>query len=105
VLPVLCMPRPDDILNMDDGNRDDLATLWSLPSGACCIIGPRGMGWHVRVEYDGAVVREHTVPNSRTAVALAEDWEREFKPQSTRESSRESRWACRERRRSTASHS
>jgi len=63
---------------MDERKDDDLATLWSLPTGASCIIRTRGTNWHLRVDQNGVTTRETTVPNSRTAIALAGDWQREF---------------------------
>ncbi len=64
---------------MSDPNQEDLATLWWLPTGACCIISCRGGDWHVRVEQDGVTVRQYLLPNSRSAMALASEWEEEFK--------------------------
>lgn len=59
-------------------HKDDLATLWSLPSGMSCIIRPSGFEWNVRLERDGVTVRESTMPNGQSAVALGNEWEAEF---------------------------
>ncbi len=58
--------------------EDDLATLWSLAGGISCIIRPCGMDWQVRVERDGVILRERTLPNSATALVLGDEWEAEF---------------------------
>jgi len=64
---------------MNDRSHEDLATLWSLTPGVCCVISCRAGDWHVRVEQDGVTVREQTVPNSRSALAIAGEWEEDYK--------------------------
>ena len=64
---------------MDNRISEDLATLWSLPAGLSCIIRTCATEWSVRVDQNGVTVRECLLPTSRTAIALAADWEREFR--------------------------
>ena len=69
----------DENVGMDERISDDLATLWFLSTGEHCIIRACGADWHVRVEQNGVTVRDRTFPNSRTALAVAGEWETEFK--------------------------
>ncbi len=78
---------------MNDETPDDLATLWSLADGVCCIISCRAGDWHVRVDdRNGGTVRERSMPNSRSAMALASEWEEEFKGSRVRRVASASMW-------------
>ena len=71
------MPRDDDDDNPGMPHDDDLATLWFF-CNISCIMRPSGSDWHVRLERDGVTLRERTVPNSQTAIAIADEWEAEI---------------------------
>lgn len=57
---------------------DDLATLWSFVVGTTCVLRADGDCWTVRIDQDGVTVRERTLQDGKTAVAVAAEWEVEF---------------------------
>ena len=57
---------------------DDLATVWSLVGGLRCVLTPVDDRWQIRIENDCETVRSHVTPTSGEAVAIADQWLKEF---------------------------
>ena len=67
----------EHLTSFGSGNTDILR-LWKRADGTSCVVGRRENVLYIRLEQDGAVLKEQAVESPQHAIQLAKLWEQEY---------------------------
>jgi hypothetical protein len=59
--------------------KTDIIRFWKRADGTSCIVARRENALYIRIEHNGALLKEQTVESPQHAMELAKLWDKEFR--------------------------